>query len=235
MDSCTWRNYWKRKDTPGCARSVPFCTFAWMQCRFRFLGPRRLCTPDIARHEQGRDMAPAPVLSSLRSQALGQSRECISPTPQHIHKGRRRPFSSSADRPASVTNKVVHHKPHSCPSPKYPEWPARGTAEHLLWSYPTFDTIRERTLLSLGGLRPGTLQEWTDPPSPIGSKKAIGLWRAFLNFFRENEGPGRHFLELTLGPPHLEEDENPGPLPNWRRAPILCRKFEHIKYRNKDV
>ncbi|KAH6944628.1 hypothetical protein HPB50_004279 [Hyalomma asiaticum] len=41
---------------------------------------------------------------------------------------------------------------------------------------------------------------------------------------KEKEGPGRHFSELTSGPLHLDEDENPGPPPNPHRAPIFCRK-----------
>ncbi|KAH7946102.1 hypothetical protein HPB49_020408 [Dermacentor silvarum] len=103
--------------------------------------------------------------------------------------------------------------PHSYPSSKCPECPARGTAEHLLWSCSAFDTIRERTLHSLGGNRPGTLQECLDPPSHIGPKDSLQLWRAFLDFFREKEEPGPLFAEPTSGKLHFEEEESTGPPP----------------------
>ncbi|XP_070388030.1 uncharacterized protein [Dermacentor albipictus] len=103
--------------------------------------------------------------------------------------------------------------PRSYPSPKYPACPARGTAEHLLWSCSAFHTVRERTLHSLGGNRPGTLQKWLDPPSHIGLKDSVQLWSAFLDFFRDKEGPGRLFAEPTSGPLHLEEEESTGPPP----------------------
>ncbi|XP_037574819.2 uncharacterized protein LOC119457065 [Dermacentor silvarum] len=88
-----------------------------------------------------------------------------------------------------------------------------GTAEHLLWSCSAFDTIRERTLHSLGGNRPGTLQECLDPPSHIGPKDSLQLWRAFLDFFREKEEPGPLFAEPTSGKLHFEEEESTGPPP----------------------
>lgn len=70
--------------------------------------------------------------------------------------------------------------PQVYPSPQCPTCPARGTAEHLLWSCPTFDAVRERALKSLGGLRPATLQAWSIPHRTSGYQTQPGSGELFF-------------------------------------------------------
>lgn len=104
--------------------------------------------------------------------------------------------------------------PRSYVTPQCPLCPARGTTEHILWHCPAFTAVRETALQSLGVRRPGTLKEWIDPPSHVGPSDALRLWRAFLQYFKDERGPGRFFAEPTSGPPHLEDvDSGPPPPP----------------------
>ncbi|KAH7983513.1 hypothetical protein HPB52_012388 [Rhipicephalus sanguineus] len=95
-------------------------------------------------------------------------------------------------------------------SPQCPACPSKGTAEHL-WSCPAFEAVRERALRSLGAQGPQTLRDWTDPPLDLGPTDAQRYWQCFMEFFREPEGPGQYFAEMTTGPTDINEDCDPPP------------------------